>query len=111
MPLDLVETTLETHTRVACPKFGHPVLSSEFYNDTLNTEFVAGASMYYEKKITIRKLNNFKTNRTLTISELWEGCPNIGHTTPLRVLRQGTVPRESSLYIRPNLLLKKRATK
>ena len=35
--------------RVACPKFGHPALSSEFYNHAPNTEFVAAVGMLRKK--------------------------------------------------------------
>ena len=33
----------------ACPKFGHPALSAEFYNYALNSDFVAALDMlsYY----------------------------------------------------------------
>ena len=34
-----------------CPKFGHPALSSEFYNHALKTEFVAVIGI-------LRKKNN-----------------------------------------------------
>ena len=35
--------------RVACPKFEHPALSSEFYNYTPNTEFVAAVGILWKK--------------------------------------------------------------
>ena len=34
---------------VACPKFGHPSLSSEFYRYALNTELVAAVGMLRKK--------------------------------------------------------------
>ena len=35
---------------VACPKFGHPALISEFLNYALNKEFVVDVSISREKK-------------------------------------------------------------
>ena len=42
-------------TRVACPKFGQPVLSLEFHHYALYTEFVTAVGML--RKISIRTLD------------------------------------------------------
>ena len=47
-------------SRVACPKFGHLVLSSELQNYTLNIEFVVAIGM-------LAKPENLKTNSLITI--------------------------------------------
>ena len=46
--------------RIACLKFGHPALSSEFSNYALNTEFVSAVGMVQKNKITIRKLKELQ---------------------------------------------------
>ena len=50
--------------------FGHPVQSSEFYNDAINTEFAAACSKHAMEKIKspLESCNNSKTNRLFTIS-------------------------------------------
>ena len=62
-------------TKVACPKFGHYALSSEFYNFALKSEFVG---MPWKNKITIiQLLNNFKTNSPITIfAKIFFTCKN-----------------------------------
>ena len=51
-----------TSIRVVCPKFGHPVLSSKFYNDTFTQEFLAAASIKFKKKSPFESCNvhNFR---------------------------------------------------
>ena len=58
---------LVTDSRVACPKFGHPALSLQFYNYALNTDFVAAVGILREK-ITIRKLKPLQKNCSILIN-------------------------------------------
>ena len=47
-------------TRVACPKFGRPALSSELYKYALNQSLYTSAAMLREKKIIIQQLKQLK---------------------------------------------------
>ena len=58
LPMDIKSEKRGNH-RVACPKFGHPALSSEFKNYALNTGCIAAVDML-RKKNTIRKLKQFQ---------------------------------------------------
>ena len=53
--------------RVACPKFGHPGLSLDFYNNSLNTEFIDAVGMPGKIKTPFGSSNKFKTNSSFTI--------------------------------------------
>ena len=53
--------------RVACPKYGHPALSSEFYIYALHTYFVADVKWYKKIKSLFERWNNCKTNSPFTI--------------------------------------------
>ena len=50
--------------RVACPKFGHTVLSSESYDYALNTEFVVSVSMIRKKSHHSKEKNLSTSSRT-----------------------------------------------
>ena len=54
----IINCTPYTLNNVACPKFEHPALSSEFLIYALNTEFVAALG---KNKITIQKLKQFQS--------------------------------------------------
>ena len=54
--------------RVACPKFGNPILSSECYNYALNIRFVAAVDMLRKRYNHHSKAGKLKTDISLTNS-------------------------------------------
>ena len=77
-------------SRVACPKFGHPVQSSEFQNYALNTEFAVTlwhACMLRKMKTIFKSWNKFNPKSLFKIFTklffqknyiLTDKCPNFG---------------------------------